>query len=136
MLVTEKHEEKDQERLVPCGTCQACCRREWIFLDAAAGDIAELYETETVIDPVTGKPALAIAHQENGDCVYQSAAGCSIHNRRPYLCRIFDCRLYHLDMMKRPRAARRSDLRHQFKAQEIDGIGAAMLRRHPLVNAK
>jgi Putative zinc- or iron-chelating domain len=136
MSLAAKNEEKIDERSVPCGTCQACCRREWIFLDRAAGDIAELYETETVIDPATGKPTLAIAHKENGDCIYQDAAGCSIHSRRPYLCRIFDCRLYHLDMRKRPRGERRHDLLHQFKAKEIDAIGAAMLRRYPLDDSK
>ena len=46
-----------KERIVPCGTCQACCRREWIVLDPAAGDVIEIYETVEVVDPRSGRAA-------------------------------------------------------------------------------
>lgn len=44
------------------------------------------YETESV----NGRQVLA--HKLNGDCVYLGPGGCSIYDRRPILCRAFDCR--------------------------------------------
>jgi Fe-S-cluster containining protein len=120
-----------EERAVPCGSCQACCRREWIVLDPAAGDILELYATEDVFDPRTGRPVKALAHKPNGDCFYLAADGCSIHGHRPYLCRIFDCRLNYREMMKMPAGDRRRALRANANAKEMFEIGREMEKKFP-----
>jgi Fe-S-cluster containining protein len=33
-----------------------------------------------------------LAHRANGDCVYLGDNGCTIHDRAPTVCRLFDCR--------------------------------------------
>lgn len=35
---------------------------------------------------------LMLAHKENGDCIYLGVGGCSIHDRKPRMCREMDCR--------------------------------------------
>lgn len=122
-----------KERAVPCGSCQACCRREWILLDPAAGDVIELYETEDVVNSRNGKTTKALAHKANGDCLYLGATGCTIHGYRPHLCRIFDCRVHYLNMMKKPPRERDRELREQFNVREMFTIGRDMLKKHPLV---
>jgi Fe-S-cluster containining protein len=124
----------EKERIVPCGSCQACCRREWIILDPAAGDVIELYETEDVVDARTGKDAKALAHKTNGDCLYLGAAGCTIHSRRPQVCRSFDCRVHYLNMMKKPRREREQALRGAFNVRELFGIGRDMLKKYPIAD--
>jgi Fe-S-cluster containining protein len=36
--------------------------------------------------------ALMLAHGSDGNCIYLTKAGCSIHDRAPSLCRSADCR--------------------------------------------
>ena len=36
---------------------------------------------------------LMIAHKPNGDCVYLGESGCTIHEKRPRMCREMDCRI-------------------------------------------
>lgn len=74
-------------RDVPCGDCHDCCRGDAIYLHPECGDDATQYQTEH-----TGK-RLMLAHKSNGDCIYlDDTKGCTIHNRRPTICREFDCR--------------------------------------------
>jgi hypothetical protein len=120
------------ERSVPCGSCQFCCRKEWVLLSPEAGDVIELYETETVFDPVRSRPGKALAHKPNGDCVYLGPRGCTIHARRPSLCRIFDCRLFYLQEAAKPRRERRRELAARFKAKELFEIGRALNTTDPV----
>lgn len=123
----------EKERSVPCGSCQACCQREWIILDPAAGDVIELYETEDAIDPKSALPAKALAHKPNGDCFYLAPGGCSIHGHRPHMCRIFDCRVHYLNTVKMPASERQRQLRAHPNVKRIHEIGRAMLKKHPLI---
>jgi Fe-S-cluster containining protein len=120
------------EHVVPCGSCQFCCRNEWVYLSAEAGDAIEIYETEEVFDPRRGIMAKALAHKPNGDCLYLGPQGCTIHAWRPSLCRIFDCRLYYLQEIAKPRRERRRDMETQFKARELFEIGRAMAEKYPV----
>lgn len=52
-------------------------------------DDASAYITEPH-DILPGERQLA--HNPDGDCVYLTPAGCSIHERRPRMCRTMDCR--------------------------------------------
>jgi len=121
-----------KERLVPCGSCQACCRREWIFLDPGAGDVAEIYETVEAVDPRNGRLAKALAHKDNGDCFYLGATGCTIHAYRPRICRQFDCRAHYLTVAKRPARERDRALRQSPNVREMYEIGRAMQQKYPL----
>ncbi len=124
---------KEERHIVPCGSCQVCCRLSWVFLDPAQGDIAELYDTVEVIHPTTGAPARALAHRPNGGgCIYLGANGCTIHDRAPSMCRNFDCRLYYWQMMGKPRALRKRELREQYTAKELFEAGSNLQQKHPL----
>ena len=73
-------------RVVACGSCYECCRNDAIFMHPECGDVASEYLTE----PYEGRTILQ--HKPNGDCVYlDRATGCTIHERRPTVCREFDC---------------------------------------------
>lgn len=70
--------------IVPCNGCTLCCIGDTIRL--LPQDKGE-YQTE--LCPIGG---LMLAHKEDGSCVYMAESGCGIHNRRPTICREFDCR--------------------------------------------
>lgn len=77
-------------KIVPCGTCQLCCKMMTPILPER-GDNAALYDTAMCYTP--GKqPYLILNRQANGDCIYLDANGCSIWDHAPWVCRSFDCR--------------------------------------------
>lgn len=78
---------------VPCGSCTACCRNEFKLLIPEAGDDVSAYQVEWVDIPKLGKRAM-LANKPNGECVYLTESGCSIHDRAPRICRAFDCRRF------------------------------------------
>jgi uncharacterized protein len=88
------------ERAVPCGVCTLCCRSgEAIVLHPEDGDVIENYETEVVWHPLTKDRAISILKQKpNGDCIYVGPFGCTIHAKRPLICREFDCRGFYEKM--------------------------------------
>ena len=73
------------EDLAPlvCGDCQACCKRDVIFL--LPEEIGK-YEAEII------QGRVALAHKTNGDCHYLTPAGCGIHALKPIKCKNLDCR--------------------------------------------
>lgn len=74
------------ESVVPCNGCNECCRWDAIWLKPHLGDNENDYETEVYL----GRKMLK--HKPNGDCIYLDRdRGCSIHDRRPVVCREFDC---------------------------------------------
>jgi Fe-S-cluster containining protein len=81
---------------VPCNGCTACCHGE-VALQPELGDNPAEYRTEQ-IDGLVGK---LIVLQRNADdtCVYLDGDKCSIWTRRPWRCRVFDCRAYAQDPM-------------------------------------
>lgn len=77
---------------VHCAGCTLCCRNDAIVLHPECGDDPSQYQTERLINPVTGKPALMLAKASNGDCIYlDRTTGCTIHDHAPVICREFDC---------------------------------------------
>lgn len=44
-----------------------------------------------------------LKHRKNGDCIYLGRDGCTIRERRPHLCRIFDCRGHYLSKTRAER---------------------------------
>lgn len=107
--------------LVECATCPGhCCKDDMILLHPDQGDMLLLYDTVPVTHPLTGEPAHMLAHKPNGDCVYLGEVGgagrCSIYDRRPAICRAFDCgRNY----ARTTRAERRRLVREGYASPEV-----------------
>ena len=103
---------------VPCGSCRLCCQRTAVMLVDGVDQIAEYETTEE-------HGARFLCLQPNGDCVYLGPDGCTIHERAPYMCRIFDCRAQHAQYT---REERRDLVKRGLLNAEILKRGA-MLRR-------
>lgn len=54
-----------------------------------SGDVAENYDT---IPFPLNKDFRMLKVKDNGECTYLGENGCTIYERRPYMCRIYDCR--------------------------------------------
>lgn len=80
---------------VPCGACTLCCRGgEAIVLHPECGDNPKDYRTRVVWNPFKGDGPITILEQDpvTHDCVYVGPFGCTIWEKRPVICREFDCR--------------------------------------------
>ena len=75
--------------IVPCGSCTLCCKL-WTPLSRERGDKIEDYDV--VLRLQDGKLKPYLNRKPNGDCVYLSESGCTIHDRAPVTCQEFDCR--------------------------------------------
>lgn len=89
---------------IDCAGCTKCCRGEAVYL--TVHDDPSLYETVPVeIKPGRYMPtdtiALQLPHKPNGDCHYLGETGCTIYERRPHICKLFDCRMYVAGMKAR-----------------------------------
>lgn len=69
---------------VPCNGCRACCIGWDVNLQPS--DDRDQY------DHVDG----VLAKKPDGSCVYLGPQGCTIHERAPYVCQRFDCRVFYL----------------------------------------
>ena len=63
--------------------------------------------------------------EEDGRCVYLGAAGCTIYERRPLLCRSFDCRKHYLML---PRQDRDNLVRLGLSSRAVFNAGRARLK--------
>jgi len=86
---------------VPCGDCRLCCRGDVIMLLPEQGDVVESYQ-HIVVDLPEGRGAI-VAKGADGNCIYLGMNGCTIHERAPFICRIFDCRRWFLSRTRRER---------------------------------
>ncbi len=71
--------------VVECGSCRLCCKQTHVPLVDGEDDPRE-FKTE-----VSPHGLVVLAHKSNGDCVYLTESGCSIHDRAPVVCRRFSC---------------------------------------------
>ena len=113
---------------VPCGPCTACCKNQTIYLMTEEGDDPSRYLTRKEFYPIMQKEGLALQQKPNGDCIYLSDEGCSIHAHAPMICQTFDCRRFVKNLGGR--AGRRRALRDKQLDQVI--LDAAMERMHTL----
>lgn len=89
---------------VPCNGCTECCRSgQGLFLHPDRGDDLESYRHRAIADPATGNTIHLLEVNEQGACVYLGPSGCTIYDRRPLLCRTFDCRTHYLMLPKQDR---------------------------------
>lgn len=108
---------------VPCNGCTACCRNDLLFLHPELGDIAASYQTQSAVNPITGREGLALKHKPEGGCIYLGEEGCTIHDRAPAICREFDCRRFYLGFTDR--AERRRLVRQGFVSKDVLDAGRA-----------
>ena len=86
-LITLKDGTTSKVGDVPCNGCTLCCHGDAVRLLPGDG-------LDYQVEPNPHFPGqFMLAHKPNGDCIYLEAAGCSIHARRPKMCREMDCRL-------------------------------------------
>jgi len=114
--------------LLPCGECTKCCHGEAVFLYPEDGDNPGLYRTRKVWHALENRPAYAL-EQRNGACVYLGAQGCTIYDKRPSLCRSYDCRIF----VKSFTRAQEKQMVESGKCDpEMFKKGREMLKRFPL----
>lgn len=98
---------------VPCNGCRLCCHSMMVEMQPDRGDDASQYVTASWYRDGLDKPPVAILDRlPNGNCFYLGDGGCTIWDRTPYQCRMFDCREYfrshtrnqRRDLMKRDTA--------------------------------
>ncbi len=93
------------ETVVQCGTCTECCKANpGIVLHPELGDDPAQYQCVQLMRDGIGEPVTLVATNENHDCVYLGPRGCTIYERRPALCRAFDCRKQYLILPRQDRA--------------------------------
>lgn len=96
-----------------------------LLLHPEQGDDVGSYQVRVLIDPETGTPVFALAADERGACVYLGPSGCTIYERRPLLCRSFDCRTYYLTL---PRQDRDNLVRLGLASRAVFNAGRARLK--------
>ncbi len=102
--VAEWNLPENEQTEVACNGCTECCRSgQALFLHPGQGDDVETYQTQVTAHPDTGAPIFLLATKENGECVYLGPSGCTIYDRRPLLCRSFDCRKHYLILPRQDR---------------------------------
>lgn len=113
---------------VPCNGCTLCCERDLILLYPEYGDDPALYETQQIVSPLTGAPAYMLTRKADGTCRYLAKGeGCAIHERRPAMCRAFDCRGFYLASGNR--AQRREMIASGATTKAILDRGRELLRQ-------
>lgn len=103
-----------QAASVPCNGCTACCQNELLMLHPEFGDNPREYLTQKA----GAKDALQ--QKENGDCIYLGKQGCTIWERRPAMCREFDCRR---DFLITTRRQRQMLVQAGFASQKVYNAG-------------
>jgi hypothetical protein len=78
-----------------------------------------------VTDLAKGEPVFLLATEANGHCVYLGATGCTIYDRRPFLCRSFDCREHYLIL---PRQDRDNLVRLGLSSRAVFNAGRVRLK--------
>ena len=96
---------------ITCNGCTACCRGfQAIMLHPDEGDIVDDYDTIPFMQhPGAGgadfpdgifpdhfRDAVILKHKENGDCIYLGEKGCTIYDKRPVICKSYDCRINYM----------------------------------------
>lgn len=109
-----------------CGKCRECCKDGELGLHPEHGDDPSTYQTE-----IRGG-RIMLAKGPSGACVYLGD-GCTIYERRPVECRVFDCRAYAaMNLNGRNRQERRKVLAsHPNRAVLRIGVKMAASRSHP-----
>ena len=82
---------------VPCDGCTLCCKGQKVFLFDDE-DATGLGAVPDIVPDFPGRPgrrALRLPLTAAGDCAHLTDHGCAIYERRPRVCRGFDCRAHY-----------------------------------------
>ncbi len=80
---------EEGERSPPCDGCTACCREPKLHVDL---DNDEVVNFPGAVQRADGKWYLP--KREDGSCVHLIDNQCSIYDKRPNACRLYDCRIF------------------------------------------
>ena len=103
------------------------------MLHPEQGDDVESYRYRVLAHRVGGDPVFALATDESGRCVYLGVNGCTIYDRRPFLCRSFDCRKHYLIL---PRQDRDNLVRIGLSSRAVFNAGRSRLKTLSAVERK
>lgn len=74
---------------VDCGSCRACCSFQ--KNEPKSGDDLSVFVESRIDEEIR----MVLPQKENMECLYLSVDnGCDVYEKRPTMCRIFDCRDY------------------------------------------
>jgi Fe-S-cluster containining protein len=119
-----------QSAKVPCGSCRRCCQTNSIvMLLPQHGDVVESYEHELVDLPGAGRGPI-LKRRPNGDCIYLGQHGCTIHDRAPVICRVFDCRTAFLAFNEHAPSDRRRMIKGGMVEKQILDRGRELLEEN------
>ena len=111
---------------MPCGGCTECCQsNQGLVLHPDKGDDVESYQFRVLARPDSADPVFVLAADASGRCVYLGAHGCTIYDRRPFLCRSFDCRKHYLIL---PRQDRDNLVRIGLSSRAVFNAGRSRLK--------
>jgi hypothetical protein len=101
-----------------------CCRSgQGLFLHPEQGDDPGSYRTRTLTGS-GGETVFVLETTAAGACVYLGEGGCTIYERRPLICRSFDCRKHYLIL---PRQDRDNLVRLKISSRAVFNAGRARL---------
>ena len=94
---------------IPCDGCTQCCKNDQVILRPEDGDDLSLYEWDAIESALYsgGKVAALKRDAATGHCIYLRDFGCSIHDRRPAICRRYHCARTAKALEELPRATRK-----------------------------
>jgi Fe-S-cluster containining protein len=88
---------------VPCGSCRLCCINQQVVLHPEQGDDPAAYDCERILDRMTGQYVTVLKQKPNRECIHLGPKGCEIYERRPAMCRNYDCGALYRRMRPRER---------------------------------
>jgi Fe-S-cluster containining protein len=116
----------DDRITVNCDGCTECCRSgQGLVLHPEEGDDVDSYQHRVAGHRGDGSAVHVLATDDKGWCVYLGPGGCTIYDRRPILCRTFDCRKHYLML---PREDRDNLVRLKFSSRAVFNAGRARLK--------
>lgn len=97
------------QNAIPCDGCIQCCKNDQVILHPEAGDDLSFYRWEPITSALYPGRRIAALKRDpiTGHCTYLMAQGCSIHDRRPSVCRRFHCARTALALEKLPHRTRK-----------------------------
>lgn len=97
------------QNAIPCDGCIQCCKNDQVILHPEAGDDLSFYRWEPIASALYPGQTMAALKRDpiTGHCTYLTASGCSIHDRRPSVCRRFHCARTALALEKLPHRTRK-----------------------------
>lgn len=109
-----------------CDGCIECCRSgQGLVLHPERGDDVASYRHRTLGHRADGSEVFVLETDEKGACVYLGERGCTIYERRPLLCRSFDCRKHYLML---PRVDRDNLVRLKLSSRAVFNAGRTRLK--------